>query len=309
MLRGMAARAIEGEIDRLYQLPPEEFTAARNALAKRAGADAARIRGLTKPPIGAWAVNQLYWQDADTWNALIEASENARRAHRAVLSGKNADVRAANKVHDEAVDRALKATLALLAKAGHPATDATKHAIGTTLRALPAEDAPGRLTRMLQPAGFETLAGLSVMAGADRPAKSSKGASTPPRAASPPAERPTRSKADVKALTHARQEAAATTRALRDAENAARRDEFERVRTEREETRAADAVEKAREAAARAAEELKQAEAAAARAVDARKQAATRARESQQELTAARKQADAAAKQVTALEKSGGGHR
>jgi hypothetical protein len=308
--RAMAARAIEGEIDRLYQLPPEEFTAARNALAKGAGADAARIRALTKPPIGAWAVNQLYREDADTWNALIEASENARRAHRAVLSGKNADVRAANKVHDEAADRALKATLALLARAGHPATDATKHAIGTTLRALPAEDAPGRLTRMLQPAGFETLAGLSVMAGADRPAKAAKAASTPPaRPASPAAERPVRSKADVKALTQARQEAAASARALRDAENAARREEFERVRTEREETRAADAAEKAREAAARAAEELEQAEAAAATAVDARKQAATRARESQQEVTAARKHADTAAKQVAALEKSGSGRR
>ena len=305
----MAARAIEGEIDRLYQRPPEEFTAARNALAKGAGADAARIRALTKPPIGAWAVNQLYWEDADTWNALIAASENARRAHRAVLSGKNADVRAANKVHDEAADRALKATLALLAKAGHPATDATKHAISTTLRALPAEDAPGRLTRMLQPAGFETLAGLSVMAGADRPAKQAKAASPPPRAASPAAEGPTRSKADVKALTQARQEAAAAARALRDAENAARREEFERVRSEREETRAADAVEKAREAAARAAEELEQAEAAAKRAVDARKQAATRARESQQELTAARKHAEATARQVAALEKTAGGAR
>jgi|SRR5436190_23491512 len=295
----MAPRAIEAEIDRLYRLPPEEFTAARNALAKGAGADAARIKALTKPPIGAWAVNQLHWEDADTWSALIAASENARRAHRAVLSGKTADVRAANKVHDEAVDRALKATLAILAKADHKATDATRHAIGTTLRALPADEAPGRLTKMLQPAGFETLAGLSVMAAAAPPA----------RASSPAAERPARSKTDVKAMTQARQEAAAAARALRDAENAARREEFERVRTEREETRAADAVEKAREAATRAAEEAEQAEAAATRAVDARKQAAARAREAQQELASARKHADVAAKQVATLEKTAGGRR
>jgi len=295
----MAPRAIEAEIDRLYRLPPEEFTAARNALAKGAGADAARIKALTKPPIGAWAVNQLHWEDADTWNALIAASENARRAHRAVLSGKTADVRAANKVHDEAADRALKATLAILGKADHTATDATRHAIGTTLRALPADEAPGRLTKMLQPAGFETLAGLSVMAAAAPPA----------RAASPAPERPTRSKTDVKAMTQGRQEAAAAARALRDAENAARREEFERVRTEREETRAADAVEKAREAAARAAEDVEQAEAAATRAVDARKQAAARARQAQQDLAAARKHAEAAAKQVAALEKTAGGRR
>lgn len=310
MLADMVSRAIEGEIDRLYQRPAEEFTAARNALAKGAGADAARIRALAKPPIGAWAVNQLYREDPDTWNALIEASENARRVHRAVLSGKAADVRAANKVHDEAADRALKTTLAILAKAGHPATDATRHAIGTTLRALPADETPGRLTRMLQPAGFETLAGLSVMAGAgklSKAPKAGKAESAPARAESVAAERPARSKADVKALTQARQSAAAATRALRDAENAVRREEFERVRTEREEKRAADAAEKARDAAAHAAAELEQAEDAAARAAEARTAAVTHAREAQQALTSARTQAETAAKDVLALEKAGRG--
>jgi len=53
-----------------------------------------------------------------------------------LLAGKSADVRAASKVHEDAVDKALRATLALLKSAGHEAADATKHAIGTTLRAL-----------------------------------------------------------------------------------------------------------------------------------------------------------------------------
>ena len=61
----MAARKIESEIDRLYQLAPDEFTAARNALAKSAGPDAAAVKRLTKPPIAAWAVNQVYWQHRD----------------------------------------------------------------------------------------------------------------------------------------------------------------------------------------------------------------------------------------------------
>ena len=147
----MAARALETEIDRLYQLPLSEFTPARNVLAKRAGAESARIRALSKPPSAAWAVNQLYWKHGDVWNDLIAAAENARKAHRAVLAGRAGDVRAAGKVHDDAVEKALKATLALLAAAGQPATDATKHAIGTTLRALPADEPPGRLTRALNP--------------------------------------------------------------------------------------------------------------------------------------------------------------
>ena len=74
----MGPRALDSEIDRLYQLPLDEFTSARNALAKTAGPDAARIRALVKPPIAAWAVNQLYWKKRNVWDDLIAASENAR---------------------------------------------------------------------------------------------------------------------------------------------------------------------------------------------------------------------------------------
>jgi len=114
----MPSRLLDAEIDRLYQLPLDEFTAARNALAKSAGGDAGRVRGLAKPPVPAWIVNQLYWHDRRTWDALVAASENARRVNRAVLGGKSGDVRAANAVHDEAVEAAFKAALALLAKSG-----------------------------------------------------------------------------------------------------------------------------------------------------------------------------------------------
>ena len=293
----MAPRALEGEIDRLYQLPLEEFTPARNALARTAGADAARVKALSKPPVAAWAVNQLHWKKGEIWNELVAAAENARRAHRAVLAGKGADVRAANKVHDAAVEKALKATLALLADAGQPATDATRHAISTTLRALPGEEPPGRLTQSLQPAGFETLAGFSIAAGAARPVKP---APAPPASARAGASKP---KVDVKAMTRARHTAAAADRALKEAENTARRDEFEKVRTEREDQRAGEAVEKAREALERAEADLKVAEAAATRATELRKTAAQRSRDAERALAAARKAAEAAAAEVKAIEK------
>ena len=143
MLTTMSRRALDAEIDRLYQLPLDEFTAARNALAKTAGGDAADVRALVKPPIAAWAVNQLHWKDRDVWDALIAAAENVRRAHKAVLAGRAGDVRAANKVHEDAIETAVKATLALLSKAGHPVTDATRQTIGTTIRALPGTRAAG----------------------------------------------------------------------------------------------------------------------------------------------------------------------
>src|SRR5689334_648875 len=219
----MASRSVEAEIDRLYQLPLDQFTSARNALAKDAGGDAARIRALTKPPVPAWAVNQLFWQDRDTWDALIAAAENAQRAHKAVLAGRAGDVRAASKVHDEAVEAALKATLDLLAQSDHPATDATRQAIVTTLRALPGAEPPGRLTKVLQPGGFEALAGLAIAQGSKIAA--AKKPSPPP--VSSPSRPKAGAKVDARELTRAREAAASTARALREAEHAAKREEFE----------------------------------------------------------------------------------
>lgn len=291
--RVMVSRALDAEIDRLYQLPLDEFTPARNALAKGAGGDAARIRALAKPSIAAWAVNLLYWRKPDVWSALLAAADNAQRVHRALLGGQAGDVRAASKVHDDAVERALRSTLALLVDEALPATDATKHALGTTLRALPGDEPPGRLTRPLQPGGFGMLTGLALAPAGARPSRP-----VPARGAAAP-----RVKVDGKALTRARQAAASAARALRDAENAARREEFERVRTEREAARGAEAAEKARTAVTRATAELEQADADARNAMRLRTAAAQRARSAQQALSAARSRAESAAADVRKLEK------
>jgi hypothetical protein len=294
----MAPRALDAQIDRLYQLPLDQFTGERNALAKTAGQDAARVRALVKPPIAAWAVNQLYWQKRDVWDALVAAAENARRAHKAVLAGRSGDVRSANQVHDEAVEAAVKATLALLADTDNPATDATKQAITTTIRALPGDEPPGRLTRTLQPGGFEMLAGLSVAPGTG--ARPSKPAATRESATASPS----RPKGDAKALTQAREAAAAASRALRDAEHAARREEFEIARTTREEERAEKTLDQAREALAQAKSELERAEAARTAAARAREAAEARARDAERALQAARGRADAAAKELKKIEKA-----
>jgi hypothetical protein len=236
---------LDAEIDRLYQLPLDEFTSARNALAKEAGGDAARVRALAKPSVAAWAVNQLYWQDRKAYDELIAAADEARRAHKAVLSGKSGDVRAAGKVHEDAVEHALERTLALLKKSGHPASDATRQAIATTLRALPGGTAPGRLTQALQPGGFEMLSGLAMARGKvahlSRPAATQSEAHH--RAAKQERQKP---KVDAKALARARQEVAAAERELRSAEGAAKRAEFEKARAERDLKRAEEATAEAR---------------------------------------------------------------
>jgi hypothetical protein len=159
------------EIDTLYQLPLDRFTPERNALAKRAGKDDPSIKTLEKPSVPAWAINQLYWRERETYDALIDASERLRGEHRKLLAGKSADVREAERIHREAIRAATDKVKALLGDSDQAATQATLNAVSETLAALPADVPPGRLTRPLKPLGFEALSGLPARPPAARPSK------------------------------------------------------------------------------------------------------------------------------------------
>jgi hypothetical protein len=77
---------VEPAIDELYQLPVDDFTAARNALAKTlSGAGAARVRTLVKPTAVPWAVNQLYWIERRVFDRLRKSGERLRNAQIAAL--------------------------------------------------------------------------------------------------------------------------------------------------------------------------------------------------------------------------------
>jgi hypothetical protein len=284
----MVSRRLETDIDRLYQLPLEEFTAARNALARTAGDEAADVRRLAKPSIAAWAVNQLYWKRRDLYDALIEASVALRKTHKAILGGRRADLREPSRAHEEALDAALKGALAGLHEAGHPATDATRQSVLTTLRALPTDEPPGRLTETLQPGGFEMLQGLSI-AGSQgtirAKAEPSRFESAKPDAAKAGGRKPEVTRADPK-LEAQRAEAA---RALREAEQAARREEFENMRATRNAEKTTRQLERAREALNSAHRALADAEAAAAEASQHRDAATQRAKETERLLEAARR--------------------
>ena len=82
--------AADDKIDPLYQLPLDEFTAARNALAKETGDGS--IKKLEKPNLAAWAVNQLYWHQRKLYDEVIKTSGQVRTAHKQMLAGKSADV-------------------------------------------------------------------------------------------------------------------------------------------------------------------------------------------------------------------------
>ena len=65
----------------LYALPPDAFTAARNARAAAAGGEAGRrIKALRKPTVAAWAVDLLS-REGDLGEALELDADGLLRGH------------------------------------------------------------------------------------------------------------------------------------------------------------------------------------------------------------------------------------
>lgn len=165
----MAKQPLDDQIDHLYQLPLDEFTAARNALAKSSGSS--EIKKLEKPNLAAWTVNQLYWRDRKAYDEVIKAAERMRTAYKQMLAGKTADVRGAEEIHEEALREAKQAARRLLEEGGHPNPEAVMMPVAETLDALPGGEPPGRLTKPLRRMGFNVLEGvpISAKAGPQKP--------------------------------------------------------------------------------------------------------------------------------------------
>jgi hypothetical protein len=163
------AGSLDDRIDQLYQLPLEEFTAARNALAKESGDSA--VKKLEKPNLAAWTVNQLFWRERKIYDDVIKAAERMRAVYKQMLAGKSADVRGAEEIHQEALREAKQAAKRILDEGGHPNPDAVMMPVTETLDALPGDDPPGRLTKPLRRMGFNVLEGvpISAKAGPIRP--------------------------------------------------------------------------------------------------------------------------------------------
>jgi hypothetical protein len=87
---------LHAEIDRLYELPLDEFVRERDDTAKRlrreGERDAAdRVKALRKPTAGAWALNQAVRRRRRERDELLVAGERLRSAHEALLSGGDPD--------------------------------------------------------------------------------------------------------------------------------------------------------------------------------------------------------------------------
>ncbi len=174
-----AKDAKENDVDALFQLPLDEFTTARNILASRLkktgrGDEAEKVKALVKPPISAWAVNQLYWKHREAFNDLIAAGQHLIQAQKSQLAGKTADFQGAQAEQRRALSKASLLAEAVLQEAGHKQTPDLMRRINAALEALstysslPDTPRPGRLTADVNPPGFESLASLIPTA---RPAK------------------------------------------------------------------------------------------------------------------------------------------
>ncbi len=157
---------MDDEFEKLYRAPLSEFVFLRNALAaalKKAGdADGAkRVKALVKPNASAWAVNQLYWKEPLSFDALIAAGDR----YRDVFSeeGVRED---AERERLEAVRDATGIARAILERSAKSASNVVMRRVETTLDALASygsanpEPMDGRLTRDLEPPGFAAFAAL-----------------------------------------------------------------------------------------------------------------------------------------------------
>jgi hypothetical protein len=152
--------SLEEELDRLYALPLNEFTAARDELAKRLRADGERdladeVKGLRKPTVAVWLVNQLAREREMDVKRLLKAGEALGKAQ---ASAKGFAEARSDEQH--ALER-----LASAAREAGVGPQAADRAIQTLRAASLTEEGRdllkrGRLTEELEPPGFEALAGM-----------------------------------------------------------------------------------------------------------------------------------------------------
>jgi hypothetical protein len=163
---------LDDRLGELFAVAPDQFVTKRNALAadlKRAGraADSARVKGLTRPTLPAWAVNQVYWHAREDYERLTVAGDRMRELQRRALSGAAVDLQGVTKERQQAIRAFVDRASSLMRQAGQTVTAATRQRIAVTADAIaaygshPREYALGRLERDLDPPGFEALAGLT----------------------------------------------------------------------------------------------------------------------------------------------------
>lgn len=252
----------DAETDRLYGLPLEEFVAARNELARalrkegdREAAD--RVKGLAKPTVSAWAVNQLARREPGGVRRLLACGDRLRKAQAALLAGGSPDeLRQASEMVRDAVAELLPTARRIL----ESPTAAMVDRIAETLRSAAVDEEGrellehGRLDSDIEAVGFGPFAAsLPASLPARRaPAKREVAREAP----EPPRRDRRRERAEAK-VHEIRAEVAKLERAVREAEAEAKARRQAAAGAERAAERERARLEKATARLARAEEELR----------------------------------------------------
>ena len=171
-----ASRAdFERDVDRLYRLPLNEFTFARDELAKRLRADgesesAQEVKELRKPTAAVWLVNQLAHERPLDVQRLLNAGASLTKSQAKAAAGKASQFPEARRDEHHALEQLAKGASEIAERAGIGPPAVAKATETLRAASLSAEGREllkrGRLTEELEPPGFEALTGL---AGVGRP--------------------------------------------------------------------------------------------------------------------------------------------
>jgi hypothetical protein len=132
-------READDVLDALLVLPPQEFTAARNAAAKQLTADgrreaAAEIKSLPRPPVSVWLLNLLAREQASVVASFLDAADALRGAYASA-----GDIRAATGPEREAEARVVAAATELARARGTGMTETVSRGLRQTLSAAAAD--------------------------------------------------------------------------------------------------------------------------------------------------------------------------
>jgi hypothetical protein len=153
----------------LYGLAPDEFTAARNQLAKMVGGPtAAAIKALRKPTLAAWLANLLVRTDPDGINTLTDLGEQLRAAH---LSADGGRLRALTPKRHALIKQLVATAKTEARQLGRPITATVADRLTETLDAALIDPGAAQLLRSGQLTSALRHVGFGVVDETGEPAK------------------------------------------------------------------------------------------------------------------------------------------
>jgi hypothetical protein len=164
---------LDAAVIELYGLAPEDFTAARNQLAKTArdaGDERASttLKALRKPTLAAWLANQLVRIDPAGIDDLTTLGEELQAAH---LSGDGARVRELTRVRRNLVRSLVKTARAHAESLGRPVSEPAAVKLTETLEAALVDRGAAQLLRTGQLTSAMRHVGFGVVDEAGDPAQ------------------------------------------------------------------------------------------------------------------------------------------